>query len=250
MTRAEPMSGPGAGAGSGLMFDRIAHRYDLLNRLMSFGLDRWWRRQTVAALALGPGHRVLDLATGTADLALAVARRHDGVAVVGVDPSPRMLAIGRQKVERAGLGDRVTLGSGTAEALAFPDAAFDGVCMAFGIRNVPERDRALREITRVTRPGGRVAILELTEPRAGLLGGLARFYIHRVVPWLGALLSGAREYRYLEASIAAFPSPTAFTEMLTAAGLEPLRVVPLTFGACTLFVATPRLPRRLVEPSS
>jgi len=225
--------------GSGAMFDRIARRYDLLNRLMSFGIDRRWRRKTVAALELEPGYRVLDLATGTADLAIAVARSTAGVTVVGVDPSNGMLAVGERKVARARVDDRVSMRHGDAQRLDFPDDSFDGVCIAFGIRNVPDRPRALREMARVTRPGGRIAILELAEPRGRILGRLARFHVHTIIPRLGALISGAREYRYLQDSIARFPPHEEFAALMGDNGLDVLRVRPLTFGVCCLYVATP-----------
>lgn len=225
--------------GSGEMFDRIAHRYDLLNRLLSLGVDQRWRRRTVRSLALNgrPDAEVLDLATGTGDLAIQIARRHPGVRVVGVDPAERMLAVARPKIERAGLYDRVRLFPGDAESIPFPDASFDGVTIAFGIRNVPDRARGLREMRRVTRPGGRVAILELSEPRGGLLGRVARFHVHTLVPRIGALLSGEREYRYLQTSIAAFPPAPEFADMMRDAGLDVIRVDRLTFGVAHLYVA-------------
>jgi demethylmenaquinone methyltransferase/2-methoxy-6-polyprenyl-1,4-benzoquinol methylase len=225
--------------GSGAMFDGIAPRYDLLNRLMSFGLDRGWRRKTVRALALEPGARVLDLATGTADVAMAIARACPGCRVVGVDPSLGMLEVGRRKIADAGLAEQVSLQAGDAQALDFEDRSFDGVCIAFGIRNVPDRARALAEMARVTRPGGRVAILELSEPRRGLLAPLARFHIRKLVPRLGALLSGSREYHYLQSSIAAFPAPEDFADLMRAAGMDVLAVTPLSFGVCHLYVGTP-----------
>ena len=223
--------------GSGAMFDGIARRYDLLNRVISLGVDQSWRRQTVAALNLRPGARVLDLATGTADLAILVAGTEPGATVVGLDPSSGMLEVGREKIERGGLGGRVELVSGDAESLPFEDRSFDGICMAFGIRNVPDRDRALREMARVTKPSGRIAILELSEPRGGILGPFARFHIHTVVPYLGALLSGQREYHYLQRSIAAFPTAEEFTARIAAAGLVPVETRKLTFGVCHLYVA-------------
>src|SRR5688572_25248039 len=155
------MTTASAREGSGAMFDGIARRYDLLNRVISLGIDQNWRRQTVAALNLRPGARVLDLATGTADLAIMAARKEPGARVVGLDPSQGMLEVGREKVARAGLTERVELVAGDAQSLPFPDGSFDGICMAFGIRNVTDRDRALREMARVTRPAGRIAILEL-----------------------------------------------------------------------------------------
>lgn len=226
--------------GSGEMFDRIAERYDLLNRILSLGIDQRWRKLTTSALELPEGGRVLDLATGTADLAMLVARREPTVSIVGLDPSARMLEVGRRKVGAAGLDGRIELVQGDAQELPFEDDSFDGTCIAFGIRNVPDRPRALREMARVTKPGGRVAILELSEPRKGLLGPLARFHVHTVVPWLGSLLSGAREYRYLQRSIAAFPPAEEFAGIMEAAGLEVLRVQPLTFGVAHLYVARPQ----------
>ena len=230
---------PKATPGSGAMFDQIASRYDLLNRLMSMGVDRSWRRKTVDALALGSNARVLDLATGTADLALLIAEIHPDATIVGVDPSVGMLQVGEEKARREGYSERVSLREGDAQALVDEDDSFDATCIAFGIRNVPDRKAALREMARVTRPGGRVAILELTEPRAGWLSPVARFHVHKVVPRLGALLSGSKEYRYLEESIAAFPAPAEFAEIMQSAGLTIIEVKPLTFGSCTLFVAEP-----------
>jgi demethylmenaquinone methyltransferase/2-methoxy-6-polyprenyl-1,4-benzoquinol methylase len=226
--------------GSGRMFDAIAPRYDLLNRLISLGVDQRWRRKTVAALNLAPGGRALDLATGTADLALLIARTVPEIRIDGIDPSENMLDIGRRKVREAGLDDRVQLTAGIAEDLPFRGDEFDGTCIAFGIRNVPDRLKALKEMARVTRPGGRVAILELSEPRNGIVSPFARFHIHTVVPWMGSLLSGASEYRYLQRSIEAFPSPDEFARMMDRAGLNVLGVEKLTFGVCHLYVAEPR----------
>ena len=227
-------------AGSGAMFDAIAPRYDLLNRIISLGVDQRWRRRTVEALALENAAEVLDVATGTADLALRIARRHREARVIGLDPSTRMLSIAAEKAKAAGLDDRITLVEGDAERLPFADRRFDAVSIAFGIRNVPDRSRALSEMARVTRAGGRVAILELSEPRSGPIAPLARLHVHHVVPTLGAWLSGAHEYRYLQRSIAAFPAPEEFAAQMEAAGLAVLATTSLTFGTCTLNVATPR----------
>jgi demethylmenaquinone methyltransferase / 2-methoxy-6-polyprenyl-1,4-benzoquinol methylase len=225
--------------GSGAMFDKIAARYDAMNRVLSLGLDRGWRRRTVRALALGDRPRVLDLATGTGDLAIDIARRHPDARVIGLDPSHEMLAVAQRKLERRRLADRVELVSGDAQHLPYQDGEMDAVTIAFGIRNVPDRPQALREMARVVRRGGRVAILELGEPRRGFMARLARFHTRHVVPRLGALLSGSREYRYLQRSIAAFPPSAEFAALMDRAGLRVLEVVPLTFGVCTLYVATP-----------
>ncbi len=223
-------------AGSGQMFDGIAERYDLLNRLISLGIDQRWRRLTVDALQLGDNAQVLDLATGTGDLALLTARRHPTAHITGLDPSTRMMEVGMRKVTARGLTGRIEMVAGDAQELPFESDRFDGITMGFGIRNVPLRDQALREMARVTRHGGRIAILELSEPRSGLMGQVARFHMHQVVPWLGAALSGEREYRYLPQSIRAFPSADAFGELMTSCGLHVERIQPFTFGVCHLYV--------------
>ena len=225
--------------GSGAMFDNIANRYDLVNRVISLGIDQSWRKKTVKSLELKPGGHVLDLATGTADLAIMIAKLHPHVTLVGVDPSEKMLEVGQKKLESAQLTERIELQVGDAQALKFPDRTFDGLCIAFGIRNVPDRLRGLREMARVTKAGGRVAILELSEPRGGVLGPLARFHVHSVVPAVGALLSGAKEYRYLQKSIAAFPPSNEFEALMVEAGLRIVASHALTFGVCHLYVGEP-----------
>lgn len=225
--------------GSGQMFDGIAERYDLVNRVISLGIDMRWRRRAVRALALRKDARVLDVATGTADLAILTARAEPTATLVGIDPSERMLDIGREKVERAGLSSRIELRTGDAESLPFDDASFDAVSIAFGIRNVPDRDRALGEMARVTRPGGRIVVLELSEPPAGLMGPIARFHMHTLVPYVGGLISGASEYKYLVSSIAAFPPADEFGRKMERAGMRLLEADPLTFGVCHLYVAEP-----------
>jgi demethylmenaquinone methyltransferase/2-methoxy-6-polyprenyl-1,4-benzoquinol methylase len=224
--------------GSGEMFDAIAPRYDLVNRLISLGMDQGWRRRAVAALALGPGSSALDLATGTGDLALMIARTYPEASILATDPSRGMLDVAVEKARP--LGDRLRFAVGDAQAIDLPDASVDGVSIAFGIRNVPDRPLALREMARVAKAGGRISILELSEPQRGALAALARFHIHTVVPRIGGALSGSAEYAYLQRSIAVFPPPEAFAETMRAAGLDVLEVAPMSFGAVCLFVATPR----------
>jgi demethylmenaquinone methyltransferase/2-methoxy-6-polyprenyl-1,4-benzoquinol methylase len=244
--------------GSGAMFDRIAARYDAANRILSLGLDLRWRRRVVRALgfdqgrtraSIAPGRtswcgdrpRILDVATGTGDLAIELATACPRATVIGLDPSPGMLAVARDKLGRRRLADRVELVVGDAQQLPYRNCELDAATIAFGIRNVPDRPAALRELARVVRPGGRIAVLELGEPGGGLIGSIARLHCRHVVPWLGSMLfRSAREYTYLQASIAAFPPPARFAEMMREAGLEVLEITPLTFGACTLFVATPQ----------
>jgi demethylmenaquinone methyltransferase/2-methoxy-6-polyprenyl-1,4-benzoquinol methylase len=140
-------------------------------------------------------------------------------------------------VERAGLASRIALVQGDAEALPLEARSFDAVCIAFGIRNVPDRARGVAEMARVTRPGGRLAVLELSEPKSGWLSPLARFYVHELVPRVGSLLSGAAEYRYLERSIAAFPSAAEFCSLLRASGWDEVHARSLSFGVCHLYTA-------------
>jgi demethylmenaquinone methyltransferase / 2-methoxy-6-polyprenyl-1,4-benzoquinol methylase len=232
---------PAPAGGSGQMFDAIAGKYDLVNRVLSLGMDQSWRRRAVRSLKLGENPTVLDLATGTGDLALLIADMVPDARVIGVDPSEGMLAVGRRKVSEAGQSARIELRLGDAQALDLGDLSVDAITMAFGIRNVPDRRAALREMARVTRPGGKIALLELSEPRRGPMGALARLYVRGIVPRVGGALSGKREYRYLQESIAAFPEPAEFADIMRASGLDVLEVVPLMFGAAVLFVATPAL---------
>jgi len=219
--------------GSGAMFDQIAERYDLLNRLLSMGMDRGWRRALVDAVT-ADGGEVLDVASGTADVALAVAQR--GCTVVGLDPSTGMLDVGRQKVIKAGLDDRIELVVGDAQAMPFDDDRFAASCIAFGIRNVPDRALGIAEMVRCTRPGGVVAVLELGEPRGSLLAPFARIHVHHIVPWLGATLSGAEEYRYLQKSVAAFPPADEFAELMRQSGCTEVSVRPFLAGVAHLYI--------------
>ncbi len=227
--------------GSGAMFDNIAERYDVMNRLMSLGLDRSWRRHCVARLASDKPETILDVATGTADLAIAAAQRYPNAKVVGLDPSEQMLRIGRDKLVLLGLQNQVELILGDAEEMPFADQSFDALMIAFGIRNVPNRLRALREFFRVVRPGGLVCILELNEPRGGWLASLTRLWVHQVIPAIGRLFTRGTEYGYLRDSMERFPSPPDFEQLLDAAGLEPLLTDRLGLGACHLFLTRRRI---------
>lgn len=215
------------------MFDSIAPRYDLLNRLLSARRDLYWRRFAVAELLLRPGGRYLDVATGTGDVALEILRQNPTAKVVGIDFASSMLDLAKRKVR----GESINLITGDAQALPFPDATFDGSIIAYGIRNVADQPKALGEMVRVVRPNGRVVVLEFSMP-SGLLGKVYGFYFKRVLPWIGGVVSRNREaYHYLHNSVEAFPSCHTFCDMMVRAGLVSVRYYPLTFGTTICYVA-------------
>ena len=216
------------------MFDRIAHRYDLLNRLLSAGTDQRWRRAAVDELGLGPQARVLDLCTGTADLLIEALGRHAGRTGAGIDLSTRMLERGARKLAQAGMASRAFLAAGDAERIPLASDRFDGALIAFGIRNVGDPLAALVEIRRVLRTRGRLVVLEFSLPE-GLLGPLYRFYFERVLPRIGAMVSGdPSAYSYLPASVGRFPAPRDFGALMERAGFRRVTWRPLTGGIAHL----------------
>lgn len=222
------------------MFDAIAGRYDLLNTLLSAGLDRYWRRRAIAALELAGRERVLDVCTGTADVAIVAARGLAGARrVVGVDFADAMLARGREKVRARGLAARIQLVRGDATRLPIADGSVDAVAMAFGIRNVERTDEACVELFRVLTPGGRVAILEFGLPTAPAVRPFYLWYFRSVLPRVGRAVSRhADAYAYLPASVGQFPWGERFARMLAAAGFSEVRARPLTFGIVYLYSGT------------
>jgi demethylmenaquinone methyltransferase/2-methoxy-6-polyprenyl-1,4-benzoquinol methylase len=217
------------------MFDRIAPRYDLLNRVLSGGIDVRWRRAAVDLLELPPRARILDLCTGTADLLLEALSRDGGSRGLGLDLSREMLRRGARKLAQGGLAARGALAQADAERLPLRGESCDGALVAFGIRNVAKPAAALGEVRRVLRRGGRLVVLEFAMPR-GLLGSLYRVYFRQVLPRVGGLVSGDRAaYAYLPASVGLFPTPEAFAELLVHTGFEAVRVRPLTGGIAYLY---------------
>jgi len=216
------------------MFDRIAGRYDLLNRLLSAGTDVRWRRACVDLLELRGPARLLDLATGTADLLVEALQRDASHRGIGVDLSEQMLRRGAAKLRRRGLESRAGLAAGDAESLPLPSASFDAATIGFGIRNVGDQSAALAELRRVLRPGGRLVVLEFSVP-PGWRGELYRRYFHRILPRIGALVSGdAAAYSYLPASVECFPAPEAFAALMERAGFIAVRWRLLTGGIACL----------------
>jgi demethylmenaquinone methyltransferase/2-methoxy-6-polyprenyl-1,4-benzoquinol methylase len=221
------------------MFDAIAPRYDLLNHVLSAGLDKRWRNQAIDALALSPGARVLDLCTGTADLAVAAVARIRNASVVGVDFSSEMLRLGLVKVREGQLGQSIRLVRGDASRLPIADASCDAVTIGFGIRNVAEPDKALAEIARVLRPGGRLAILEFGQPRIPGIRTLYAWYFRYLLPLIGRMVSKHDSaYSYLPASVGTFPPPAEFCRRIAATDFSQVRAVPLTFGIVYLYTGT------------
>jgi demethylmenaquinone methyltransferase / 2-methoxy-6-polyprenyl-1,4-benzoquinol methylase len=217
-------------------------RYDFLNHLLSLRRDVGWRDVTIARMRFGQTDRFLDVATGTADLAIAAARRWPGIGVTGVDFAAPMLDVGRRKIEAAGLEGRIELREGDAMSLPFPDASFDVTAVAFGLRNIPDRLGALREMKRVTVPGGQVMVLEMTFWPARAFRPLYGVYLRRILPAVARIFArNPRTYYYLADSIRHFPAPQALRDLMEQAGLGPVTYQGLTFGTAYLHIG--RVPR-------
>lgn len=218
------------------MFTRIAGKYDLLNHLLSLNVDRLWRRELVRTTGVSSGAHVLDACTGTADVAIKIASTHDDVRVVGVDLSAGMLEIGRHKVRRAGaVNGRVELLEGDVLALPFRDESFDAVTIAFGLRNLPDYQAGIQEMTRVLRAGGRLVVLEFSPPTNAVYLRAYRFYLKSVLPIVGGLVSGSHSaYRYLADSVDEFLTSVEISSLMLAAGLRDIGVRRLTGGVTYL----------------
>lgn len=230
-----------AKADSWKMFNRIAGTYDLLNHLLSMGIDKRWRRTLASRLPAGQNLAILDLATGTGDQLISILQGNEGarfVSGVGLDPAEEMLAHGRAKLVAASLDQKARLEKGDAQALPFADASFDAVTISFGIRNVADAPLALREMYRVLKPGGRLLVLEFSLPPNFAARAFYLTYFRYVLPLIGGLISGqAAAYRYLNETVEAFPYGEAFCEWLRAAGFSKTDAKPLTLGIATLYAA-------------
>ncbi|MBI3988034.1 MAG: bifunctional demethylmenaquinone methyltransferase/2-methoxy-6-polyprenyl-1,4-benzoquinol methylase UbiE [candidate division NC10 bacterium] len=219
------------------MFAAIAPRYDFLNRLLSLGRDRGWRRTAVASANLPLKGRALDVCCGTANVALELADRFPDARIAGVDFCQEMLVLGQEKVRKAGLEGRIQLLAASAEVLPFDGKTFDAALIAFGIRNVENRERGLLELHRVLKAGGRVILLEFSLPQGKAFGKLYRLYFQRILPRIGRLFSGhPTAYSYLPASVLEFPSPEGLTWLLKKAGFQEVSFRPLTGGIVYIHV--------------
>ena len=225
------------------MFDSIAGDYDRLNHLLSLGIDRTWRRRALRWIVDGAEPRkVLDIACGTGDFSIAIARKGgEGTEVLGVDLSEGMLKVMELKVEEAGLSGRVSCEQGNSEAMRFGDCRFERATIAFGIRNFENREVALREILRVLKPGGRLVILELSVPSNAVLKWFYKLYFTKVLPWIGGLISGDRTaYSYLPASVLKFPGKKEWMETMTGCGFTNVSHKAFTFGICRMYIGEKR----------
>ena len=219
------------------MFDNIAPKYDLLTHTLSMSIDRVWRRRVVGEVRRAKPGRILDVATGTGDLAIAMARRIRDVQVLGVDLSEQMLAVARRKIEARGLDGRIVLDRGDAERLAVADASVDVATVAFGVRNFGDLGAGLRELARTIKPGGKVVILEFSRPRNRVFLALYEFYSYKILPRIGGRVSrDKRAYEYLPASVGEFPAPEEFMAMMARAGFRNCRARSQSFGIAQIYI--------------
>ncbi|MDA8428844.1 MAG: bifunctional demethylmenaquinone methyltransferase/2-methoxy-6-polyprenyl-1,4-benzoquinol methylase UbiE [Geobacteraceae bacterium] len=219
------------------MFGTIAPRYDFLNRMLSFGIDRRWRKKAVKLITCREGARILDVATGTGDVALEIARSTPAsVKITGADFCKEMVDLGQIKVAQSPYAGRIDFRVAPCEDLPFPDNTFDAVTIAFGIRNVVDRKLGLAEMWRVLRPGGRMIILEFSTPRSHLFRQIYYFYFRRLLPMIGGLFSKYNAYKYLPDSVLEFPSHEEFAATIEDAGFRSVHIKELTFGIASIYV--------------
>lgn len=218
------------------MFDSIAPAYDFMNRAMTMGIDKWWRRVAVSTVRDAGARNILDVATGTGDLAIKMARRIKDCHITGVDLSTGMLDVGRDKVKAAGLDDRIDFKVADCLSLPFPDGSFDCVTVAYGVRNFDRLIEGYREMLRVLKPGGLLCVLELSTPRGWLTGGMYKIYTRYVIPAVGRLVSkDVRAYSYLPESIAAVAQGDGMVGLMEKAGFVKAGYRRMTFGVCTMY---------------
>ena len=217
------------------MFDNIAHRYDFLNRFLSCGIDIVWRKKMLKKLDAAQPKTILDVATGTGDVAIMAAKRLNPRKVIGIDISEGMLEVGRKKITKLLLNNKIELLKGDSEAINSPDNSFDAVTVAFGVRNFENLEKGLSEILRVMKPGGKLVVLEFSKP-AGAFRGFYNLYMNHLAPFFGKLFSKDKEaYQYLHSSVKAFPEGETFLHILQQVGFYDTTLNRLSLGICTIY---------------
>ncbi len=220
------------------MFNNIAGRYDLLNRILSFGIDIYWRKKALGMLKPYKPKLMLDVATGTCDLAIDAVKHLKPSQIIGVDIADQMLSLGAQKLKAQNLDKIISLENGDSENLRFESNFFDSVIVAFGVRNFESLEKGLAEMNRVTKPGGTLMVLEFSQPTNKFFAALYWWYCNSLMPFVGKLLSkDDSAYRYLPESVKVFPSGVTFASLLKQAGYSEVRFIPLTFGVATAYLA-------------
>lgn len=220
------------------MFNNIAGRYDFLNHFLSMGIDRGWRKKAIAEVASVEPQNILDVASGTGDMAIAAAIKIRPRAITGIDIADQMLEVGRKKIAEQKLTGTITLQTGDSESMPFPNGAYDAVMCAYGVRNFEHLEAGLSEMCRVLRPGGKLVILEFSHPTRTPVKQLFRFYFRYILPRLGMLVSKhSRAYTYLPESVMAFPEGEKFCGILERCGFKKAKAKPLSFGITTLYTA-------------
>lgn len=218
------------------MFDQIAFRYDFLNRFLSGGIDIWWRKKAISQLKELQPKQILDVATGTGDVAIMTYKYLRPDRIIGIDISEGMLQVGRQKIAKGLLNNHIELQRGDSEAINFPDATFDAVTVAFGVRNFENLRKGLGEMLRVLKPGGKLVVLEFSKPKKNIFKGLYGLYMRIVAPGIGKLISKNRDaYQYLNDSVKAFPEGNDFINILIETGYTDTYLKTLSLGICTIY---------------
>jgi len=218
------------------MFNNIAGKYDFLNRLLSLGIDKGWRKKAISLIKQKEKPQILDVATGTGDLAIELLRKHPNAKVIGLDLAVKMLEIGREKASRQKLGDQLEFMEGDAEHLPFDDNTFDSITVAFGVRNFESPEAGLKEMRRVLKPEGQLIILEFSKSKFPLFNQLFNLYFKYILPQIGRLISkDGKAYKYLYDSVQAFPSGNEFVELMNRSGYQNGQHIPLTLGVCSIY---------------
>ncbi len=219
------------------MFDNVSPKYDFLNHLLSGGIDFWWRKKAISMLRAEKPQLILDIATGTGDLAVEAVKQLKPEKVIGVDISEGMLSFGREKMKKLGLENKIELQMGDSEKLQFENNTFDAVIVSFGVRNFENLEKGLTDMCRVTKSGGTCVVMEFSNPKTPVIKQLYNFYNATILPFIGRLVSkDSSAYSYLPESVKAFPEGENFLRVFEKAGFSQTKCIPLTFGVCSIYV--------------